>query len=498
MDITLVYFIYGLAFFSMGLAMLMESNRSPLLAQSRVLRPLAFFGFVHGFHEWFEMFLDKSQWLVFQDPVLVGWFRIGILSLSFISLGIFSFRVLRPQPKLSNPHRVILLGGVSLYTIVVIAIAGYMWSHHLDRLGHVDAMIRYLVAIPSAFLAGVAFYQQANQARDQGRMEIGNLLFLTAIGFTGYAITQAIVPMVDVFPGNVINTQSFVNFFGFPVQMVRAVLAGLVTVSLIRATQLVDRERQRQFLDAQQGRLDALEKVQEELLHREAMREELLRHTVIAQEDERARIARELHDEMAQILTGFTLHLATLCESGCQYPDVKKQVDILQSLSQQMADSLYRLVHDLRPAQLDDLGLVAALQYLVDDTSRRIGLQANMVITGKQIRLDTLVETVLFRSAQEALTNIARHAKVDQADVVLSYEPGLVSLKVKDSGKGFELQDGRLPKQSWGLAGMRERVESVGGELILTSAPGKGTIVEIVIPNGKEHNNAIHSINARG
>ena len=113
--------------------------------------------------------------------------------------------------------------------------------------------------------------------------------------------------------------------------------------------------------------MEALEAVQAELLRREELREELLRRTVIAQEDERTRIARELHDEMAQTLTAFTLHLAALCKTACEDPQVEEQVDMLKSLSAQMSQSLTRLVRDLRPAQLDDLGLVAALQYLVED-----------------------------------------------------------------------------------------------------------------------------------
>jgi signal transduction histidine kinase len=301
-----------------------------------------------------------------------------------------------------------------------------------------------------------------------------------------YSFTQAVVPPFDVFPGNLLNTASFTAALGFPVQIVRAVMAALITISLILATQIVDDERRRQLLTAQEERLEALEAVQQELLRREALREELLRHTVIAQEEERARIARELHDEMAQILTGFTLHLATLCDYACDHPDVRNQVDRLNSLSQQMSASLYRLVHDLRPAQLDDLGLVAALQYLVDDTHSRIGLQAQLVVDGKQRRLDPLVETVLFRCAQEALTNVARHAGVNEAAVRLSFEPEGIRLRIRDTGAGFVLGDDQLPEQSWGLAGMRERVYSVGGQLSIDTKLGRGTLVEVLVPNGKE------------
>jgi signal transduction histidine kinase len=486
MDITLVYFIYGLAFFSMGLAMLMESNRTPLLAQSRVLRPLALFGFVHGTHEWLEMFLDKSDWLVFQDPLLVSWLRIGVLSLSFASLGLFAIRSLQPQRRLEQRERFLLIGAVGAYVLLIVVVAGLAWSRHVDRLSHVDAMLRYFVAVPAAFLAGVALYRQSTQARSQERKELSQMLRWAAWGFLIYTFTQAVVPPVDFYLARWINTETFTAAFGFPVQIVRAIMAGVITFSLIRATQIVDQERQREFLTAQQERLDALEKVQKELLHREEMREELLRHTVIAQEDERARIARELHDEMAQILTGFTLHLASLCKQACDDPQVRERVEYLQDLSEQLSASIYRLVHDLRPAQLDDLGLVPALKYLVEDLKSRIGLQANFIVEGEPQRLDPLVETVLFRGAQEGLTNVSRHAGVDHADLRLVFAQGQVRLTVDDKGVGLVIQDDQLPLQSWGLAGMRERAESVGGRLKIQSELGLGTLVEMVIPIEKE------------
>jgi len=361
MDITLVYFVYGLAFFSMGLAMLMESNRSPLLAQARILRPLAFFGFVHGSHEWLEMFLDKSDWLVFQDPMLVNWLRIGVLSLSFASLGLFGVLALQPQRRLTWHATLWMFGGIGFYIAIIILISVILWASHIDPFVHADALVRYFVAVPGAVLAGIALLRQASQAYSQERPRLAQMLRWAAIGFLLYSLTQAVVPPTDAIPGNLLNTASFTAAFGFPVQIVRAFLAVIITISLIRATQFVDEERQRQLLTAQQERLEALEVVQEELLRREALREELLRHTVKTQEEERARIARELHDEMAQILTGFTLHLAALCDYACDHPEVENQVEHLKSLSQQMSQSLYRLVHDLRPLHQGHAGAGAHL-----------------------------------------------------------------------------------------------------------------------------------------
>jgi two-component system sensor histidine kinase UhpB len=258
-------------------------------------------------------------------------------------------------------------------------------------------------------------------------------------------------------------------------------IAVLITISILRATQMVEEERQQRLNAVQQSRLEALERIQEELTKREALRRELLQHTVRAQEEERTRIARELHDETSQVLTAFSLDLATLENVVCDRSEVTSLVNRLKGLSKQMSQGLYRLVHDLRPAQLDDLGLISALEYLKDD-SVASGLDVSIIIQGKGRRLDSVIETVLFRVAQEALHNVVRHAQARQAWITLAFQSQEITLKIEDSGLGFDSVQSFAPPRGWGLAGMRERVESVGGQLCIESEPGKGTMVEVTVP----------------
>jgi signal transduction histidine kinase len=290
-----------------------------------------------------------------------------------------------------------------------------------------------------------------------------------------------VVAPADIFLSPYLNTASFLAWAGFPIQAVRAGMAVLVTFGLIRATQDVEGERQRQWVAAQEARLQALEQIRNELVEREAMRRELLRHTVAAQEEERARIARELHDETAQYLTALSLDLATIQKSVRRNPDVNRILERLQTMSRQISQGIYRMVHDLRPAQLDDLGLIAALGYLVDEAQHN-QLHVSLSIKGDRQRLDPLVETVLFRIAQEALTNIERHAGASQAVMVLSFDVQEVTLAVRDEGVGFDPAENPRPPHGWGLAGMRERAESVGGRFRIDSTPGHGTLVEVVVP----------------
>lgn len=480
--LLVVYFAYGLAFFGMGLTLALESERSPALAEARLLRPLAAFGMLHGAHEWLDSYLLQPVAGGLQLPAWLLWLRLGMLATSFFFLLVYGILTLRVHPLKPGASAYAGWSALAVYGLGILASAVFTYRTGTTLLVNVfDVLTRYLLAVPAAFLAALALRAEALSALTGGRRRVMVFLTWAAIGFGLYGLTQLFVPAIDMFPARDLNSTVFRTFTGFPIQVLRALLAVLITLSLLRATQIVEKERQLQLLSAQQARLDALERIQNELTEREALRRELLRHTVRAQEEERTRIARELHDETSQVLTAFSLDLATLQTVVCDRSEVKNLVDRLQVLCKQMSQGLYRLVHDLRPAQLDDLGLISALEYLKDD-SVSAGLDVSMDIQGKARRLDTVIETVLFRVAQEALHNVVRHAQVRQARILLVYQSQEITLKIEDSGIGFNPVQSFAPPRGWGLAGMRERIESVGGQLIIESEPRKGTIVEVAVP----------------
>jgi signal transduction histidine kinase len=482
MVLLVVYFAYGLAFFGMGLTLALESERSPALAEARLLRPLASFGLIHGVHEWLDSYLLQPVAGGMQLPAWLLWVRLGLLAASFCSLMVYGILTLRIHPLKPGIFTYVVWGAMALYGLGILASAVFTYRTGTTLLVNLyDVLCRYLLAVPAAVLAALALRAEGLIALTSGRRRVMVFLTWAAVGFALYALTQLFVPAIDMFPARVLNSTVFRTYTGFPIQVLRAILAVIITLSLLRATQLVEKERQQQLLTAQQARLEALERIQEELTKREDLRRELLRHTVRAQEEERSRIARELHDETSQVLTAFSLDLATLRTVICDRAEVNNLVDRLQSLSKQMSQGLYRLVHDLRPAQLDDLGLISALEYLKDD-SVSSGLEIAIDIQGKARRLDSPIETVLFRVAQEALHNIVRHAQVGRARILLVYQSQEITLKVEDSGAGFNPVQPFAPPRGWGLAGMRERVESVGGQLNIESEPGKGTIVEVAVP----------------
>lgn len=479
---VLIFFIYGLAFFSMGLALMLETSRSPRLAERRILRPLAVFGLLHGVHEWIEIIFLQGIWLSTEFPFQLAAGRVFWLAISFLPLVVFAVITFTAPCVRSRIPAALGFGCLAAYLVSAL-VTGVRFPE--DLLARMDALARYLLAVPGGLLAGWALEALGRRAAREGRVGLARRFTGAALGFALYGITQLFVSPASFWPANWLNAGAFQAATGFPVQIVRAAAAVWITYCLLQAIQIVEREREKELHEAQKGRLEALERVQRELVEREALRSELLRHIVLAQEDERARIARELHDEAAQLLTGFSLNLAALRDSVPANPQLQELVARLQDLSREISQRIYRLIHDLRPAQLDDLGLVPALRSLAGEERKRTGLNVTVSLGGRPRRLDSVVETVFYRVAQEALSNTARHSGAETAEVALIFTEQKALLRVCDSGSGFDpLADLRPPK-GWGLAGMRERAESIGAIFRLQSAPGQGTVVEVEVDTGK-------------
>lgn len=203
-----------------------------------------------------------------------------------------------------------------------------------------------------------------------------------------------------------------------------------------------------------------------------------------AQEEERKRIARELHDEALQSLVVIRRRLADLTESLGGHP-VATELGELGDLAGQTVAGIRRFSRDLRPPTLDELGVSSALEQQVNHFRDRGDAAAEFRVIGPSRRLPTETELALFRIGQAALHNVELHAAADDVEIELAFEPGGVRLSVTDDGCGFEVPQNlhELPEVGkLGLAGMRERAELVGGTLQLTSRPGAGTRVDVQVP----------------
>jgi PAS domain S-box-containing protein len=199
-------------------------------------------------------------------------------------------------------------------------------------------------------------------------------------------------------------------------------------------------------------------------------------------EQEKSRIARELHDELAQSLTSLKMDLAaTRDELSTEDSGVAKRLDTMQKMLDGMVASTRRIASDLRPLMLDDLGLVPAAEWLTQNFTERTGIGCAFSADPAEIEMQDPHATAVFRILQESLTNVARHAQASQVDVTLDGNDGEIVLRVRDNGCGFEPGGPRKPN-SLGLVGLRERATLLGGEIDITAAPGKGTVVEVRIP----------------
>lgn len=245
------------------------------------------------------------------------------------------------------------------------------------------------------------------------------------------------------------------------------------------------------------SRLDRYRRLLEERNRRAQAEEEVARHRrdlqrlsaqlMSAQEAERARLARELHDELGQALTAVSLNLAEVLKGlpSEAIPTLGEKLVEARSLTGQALDLVRRMALDLRPGILDDLGLVAALRWHLNRWTKTFGVETEFQVVDADTRLDLEVETAVYRIVQEAMTNVAKHAQASKVRVCLERKPSAIVAFVEDNGRGFAANEPSVretPEHGVGLLGMRERVALLGGEFNLWSRPGHGTRLSVVIP----------------
>jgi signal transduction histidine kinase len=212
---------------------------------------------------------------------------------------------------------------------------------------------------------------------------------------------------------------------------------------------------------------------------------QLTRQIISAQEEERKEISRELHDEVVQTLVGINVELSALGKgASVGLHTLKDKIAHTQRLVENSVNAVHRFARELRPAVLDDLGLIPALHAYSKSLAARKNIKIQMTAFGGVEALGTAKRTVLFRVAQEALTNVARHAHATEIKMSISEISGKIRMEISDNGKSFQVEKALMAKnpKRLGLVGMKERVEMVGGSLSIESAPGKGTTVCAEIP----------------
>ncbi len=514
--IIAIFFFYGLAFYSLGLALLVESGRASELGFARSMRLLAAFGLLHGYHEWFDMF-ERGLTLYYARTFPLGlvWLRLAVLAGSFVALLAFGEHLLQRD-------------GATTWHITLCAIGAYALASALARSAYkldtrawaqaTDVLARYILGVPGAVLACWALWKQRTIFRKRGMGRFVHGLTLAALALALYGVVgQVFTDRSAVFPSTVLNAALFRRITGFPVQLFRAAMATLLAFAMIRVLRALEVENQQRLEAAKRAKLEAERRSREalarlnaelqaanektarllrEVQRRDALRGELLQRITTAQENERKRIARELHDGPCQTLSGLALGLrgtASLIPPHCR--SAAQRLAELEAMATASLGELRHLINNLRPPQLDDMGLVAALRWQIENMSKRGVLQARVQVLGKPHPLPPEVETTLFRITQEALTNVVKHAQTDRAWVTLDFRNG-VKLTVRDEGVGFDpnaVLQAAEPRMAWGLVGMQERAHLVNATLKLHSAPNAGTTLTVQLQTPTQEAHHAHS-----
>ena len=305
---------------------------------------------------------------------------------------------------------------------------------------------------------------------------------------------QGIQSVINTVTGQLLLTTVLVSVIGISAAAVLTWILTRPVLRLAQAAQAVGRgdlsQRVPRWADDEIGDLavsfnamtEGLAKAEGERLEREQLRARYVSGVIAAQEEERKRISRELHDSTSQSLTSLLVGLRAM-SNACDSPVVQQHAEELRGVAARTLDEVHSLARQLRPSVLDDLGLPAALQRYVGDYQRRYPLHVDLMIQGlSEERLPADVETALYRIVQESLTNIARHANAQTASVMIERRNGSVRAIIEDDGQGFDPETAGRAEQRLGLYGIRERTELLGGSLTIESETGRGASLFVEIP----------------
>jgi len=497
-NIIVVFFLYGLAFFALGLALLLAARRKSEFRFAQAIRPLAAFGILHSIHEWYEMYQKYAALTGGYTPAL--WeemVRLAFLVTSFVGLLAFGITLLNPTPD--KPWRTYpAIGGMlALWALALVTVNARFAPPPDELVAVADVLARYSLGIPGAALGAWALMTQQRTFRAHNLSQFGRDLVWCAAALLLYGVVgQIFVRPTLLVSSQLLSSTNFLQWFGIPVQLFRAAMAAVLTFYMARALHAFEVEGQRRLehaLLAERRINQERERLNAELQHQQVLLADLLDRLVDTQETERQRIARELHDATGQSLTAISLGLR-----GVQRvledrdPTTTGQLRELESYSTGALGELRRIIADLRPSQLDDLGLVPALRWFAQSFQPRWGINCEFRLIGEAVRLPADTETVIFRIVQEALSNVARHAGARNATVLLETQPDAVVVTISDDGRGFDiatLHSRQRTRSGWGLLGIRERSRLLRGDCVIQSTPGQGTTVRVSLPRQEETEN---------
>jgi len=450
---SMIYFVYGLVFFVLGFAIILQTRQSSRLDFARSLRWLAAFGIAHGFHEWGDLFIPlQAEYLSAQTIRVLYVLHLILLALSYVFLFEFGFALLYTGKRGRWFHWLTPI----LFFAWCIALTGIITPDNSDeRLWRypANALARYFIGFPGGLLAAYALRQHTMlRIKPLNVPKIVMTLQVAGIALGIYAILAGLIPPpVNFFPGNIINRETFTDFVGIPPLVFRSLVGLVIAVTLIRALEIFDVETER--------RIEALEQSQ-----------------IITAE--RERLARELHDgaiqkvytaglpvESASRLADSTSEIGSRLNKSVNVlndaiVDLRRNLSELHAGSQTSSESLPSL-----------LGKIAQDPHYTSMVS--ISLDTN-VLNDKS--LSPIRSSHVFAIVNEALSNIVRHAQAEHVQIN-AHDLGVqLKIEISDDGVGIPSE----PMAGYGLRNMRDRARLLNGNLAFTN--NKGAIVTLTIP----------------
>jgi signal transduction histidine kinase len=487
-DWVILYFVYGLVFFVMGLVTGLQSRRRSRLELARALPWLAGFGLAHGLVEWGYIFIPLQAQHLYGESSLSGFSLLNyifvplqtqynlpplvvlmvaahllLLAVSFFCLFQFGVELLLPLFPRQRWLRAVP-GAILCLWAIALVIRAVTQSEPLNVLVAVgDAWSRYLLCFPGAILAHLGLLRQARQVRAMGLPQIAVYLTGAAVAFSVYALAGGLlVPAAPFFPANWLNYPLLMETIGVPAPVFRSVCGLAMAFFIVRSLDIFEIETDRLIADMEQERILAVD---------------------------RERIGRELHDGVIQNIYSAGLVLEDADHLIVEDPGLARQrVHSVMGTLNQTIDEIRGYILDLRTPPLCELQ--AGLRSLVRDLRLDTMLEVDYQITEQCPRQLTPQQIAnLTQIAREALRNVVQHADARRVVVSLQCDDQQVCLAVTDDGKGL---DPALPagagRRGWGIANMRARADQMGGQFTLDSAPGQGVRLTVTAPygNGRE------------
>lgn len=327
------------------------------------------------------------------------------------------------------------------------------------------------------------------------RLLLGNSIVIVGGAIAGTLVTRHLAIVSDqpdiwlilLFAGFGISLSLLINYW-IVKSTVRPLHELSEIVDRVRTGRADIRERLTADTDPDISRLaDAISQMLDRTEGRALQLRTLSEHAINAQEEERKRIARQLHDDTAQSLSSLIISLERLENAVADeaHDNLQARLASVRQLATRTLDDLRMVIHDLRPTMLDDLGLAPAMRWYARSNLEGIGVQVSFDVPDDPTRLPPQMETALFRIAQEAINNIVRHAGAKAVTIRLGRDDGGICLQVEDDGRGFDvaqISGQALRLRRLGLLGIQERADLVGGEVQVESVPGHGTRLQVRIP----------------